>query len=157
MPPLSFRTPDGFRFRRRGIGFLEGEPWLDARKIFDGLSSAGKEDMRNRIDHWLQGGIHDKYHHGFPNDAAHDQCYVFKHQSLRIYGFLCNPKPKTDPGFRLCVLTQAALKHQWKTEMTYLDNAMAMLKDQRAVAAIADPKKPPKYPEYGKGPKQWKN
>ena len=129
MPILTFRTPNGFHFSRRAIGFLEGEDWLDAGKVFDSLVEAGEMDMQNRVDHWLSGGIHDKYHHGFPNDPTHKECYVFKLQSLRLYGFLCNPKPELDKGFRLCVLTESVQKHQWNTEPSILDRAMEMLAD----------------------------
>jgi hypothetical protein len=152
MPKLTFRAPTSFHFRRRGIGFLEGEQWLNAGRIFDGLSKKEEEEVRNRIDHWLNGGIYDKYHHGFPNDRRHDQCYVFKHQSLRLYGFLCNPRPQADRGFRLCVLTEAVKKYQWNTEPALLDRAMQMLVDLRATQAIAVT-----YPEYGKVNEPWKN
>jgi hypothetical protein len=152
MPTLIFKTPSGFHFRRRAIGFLEGEGWLDAGRTFNALHGNEEQDVRNRIDHWLSGAVHDKYHHGFPNDPRHRECYVFKHQSLRFYGFLCNPKPKTDAGFRLCVLTEAATKYQWSTESTILDHAMQMLADLRAIEAIAK-----EYPEYGKGGMSWKN
>ena len=152
MPILTFRTPSGFYFRRRGIGFLEGEGWLDAGRTFDALGSKEEQEIRDRIDHWLSGGVHDKYHHGFPNDPKHHECYAFKHQSLRLYGFLCNPRPETDGGFRLCVLTESATKYQLNTEPTILDHAMQMLADLRAIEAIAK-----EYPEYGKGRKSWKN
>ena len=150
MPKLTLRTPRGFNFRRRGIGFIEGENSLDAGKRFNSLSRKTQEEMRNRIDHWLSGNKHDKYHHGFPNDHTHHECYVLKHQSLRLYGFLCNPKPETDRGFRLCVLTESADKHEWNTEPPILDRAMQMLRDPRATEAIAVT-----YPEYSRGKREW--
>ncbi len=152
MPPFTFRTIVGFYLRRRGIGFLEGESWLNAGKTFDGLSDEDEMALRNRIDHWLGGQVHDKYHHGFPNDSAHDQCYVFKLQALRLYGFLSNPKPRSDKGFRLCVLTEALYKHQWKTELAVLDRAMRMLRDLRVIEAIAAV-----YSEHGGSKASWKN
>lgn len=152
MPKLTLTMLSGFTFRRRGVGSIEGEDWLDAGKVFRELSGKVEEEIRNRIDHWLSGRIHDRYHHGFPNDRKHEQCYVFKHQSLRLYGFLCNPKPKTDKGFRLCVLTEAVSKHQWNTEITILNRAMQMLNDLRAKEAIAVI-----YPEHGEVNTSWKN
>ena len=152
MPKLIFAPLSGFSFRRRGIGTLDGEDWLDAVKILGEQSEKVQEEIYNRIDHWLSGQVHAKYHHGFPNDRKHDQCYVFKHQSLRLYGFQCNPKPKTDKGFRLCVLTEAVFKNQWNTETTILDRAMQMLSDLRAIEAIAVV-----YPEYGEVNAPWKN
>ena len=152
MPKLTVRTPRGFYFRRRAVGFLEGEGWLDAGRTFDDLSGTQEQDIRNRVDHWLGGRVHDQYHHGFSNDPRHHECYVFKHQSLRLYGFLCNPRPTTDRGFRLCVLTEAATKYQWNTESSILDHAMQMLADLRAIEAISNT-----YPEYGKEHTPWKN
>ena len=150
MPKFTFSAPSGFCFRRRGIGFLGGDAWLNAEAVFQGLSGTTEEDIRNRIDHWLGGGVKDKYHHGFPNDPHHDQCYVFKHKSLRFYGFLCNPRPESDKGFRLCVLTEAVYKHQWETETAILNRAMRLLAEREARKAIAVA-----YPEYGEA-KSWK-
>jgi hypothetical protein len=153
MPPkLTFRTPSGFHFRTRAIGFLEGEEWLDAGEEFDGLREKDQEAMRNRIDHWLGGDVFKKYHHGF-NAPEHRNCYVFKLQSLRLYGFLCHPKLESDRRFWLCVLTSGADKKQWKTESLFLDRAMRMLADIRAKEAIATT-----YPEYHRRKKaSWQN
>lgn len=151
MAKLTFREPTGFYFRHRGVGFLEGEGWLNAGSVFEELSEEDERAIRDRIDHWLDGRIHDKYHHGFPNDPRHDQCYVFKYQTLRLYGFLCNPK-LTDHGYRLCVLTEAVRKYQWNTEPAILDRAMRMLNDQQATYAIAVT-----YKGYRGGKTWWKN
>jgi hypothetical protein len=149
---VTFRTPTGFHFRRRAIGFLEGEDWLNAGTTFDGLKEKEQETVRNRIDNWLEGAVFKKYHHGF-NAPQHRECYVFKFQSMRLYGFLCNPRPKTDRGFRLCVLTSHVEKHQWNTEEYYLNLAMQMLADVRSKEAIAAT-----YPEYYGGKKpSWTN
>ena len=149
---LTFRTPDGLPARSRAVGFLEGETWLNAGAEFDGLAERDQENVRNRIDHWLGGGIFKTYHHGF-NAPEHRLCYVFRFQEIRFYGFLCNPKPNSDRGFRLCVLTSCIPKHAWGTEKVVLDRAMRMLADIRSKEAIAIA-----YPEFLKGDKQsWKN
>lgn len=152
MPKLTLRTPPGFRFKHRGIGFLEGEVWLDAGTEFENLPRKEQDDVRSRINYWLDGGVHDKYFHGFPNDRAHHECYVFKYQALRLYGYLCKPKPNTDPGFQLCVLTEYASKNEWNTELTILDRAMKMLTNLEAIEAIAVT-----YPECSKGKRSWTN
>jgi hypothetical protein len=151
MPKLTFALGTGFRFKDRGIGFLTGDEWLNAQHVFDGLPEKAAENVRNRIDHWLSGGVFDKYHHGWPNAPKHDQCYVFKYQSPRFYGFLCNPKPSTHGGFRLCVLTECLEKHKWNTESAVLDRAMRLRDSAETIAAIGAI-----YPEY-LGGKAWIN
>ena len=148
---LTFRTMEGFHFRSRAIGFLEGESFLDAGAQFDGLGEKEHEAFRNRIDHWLDGGVFKKYHHGF-NASEHRDCYVFKLQMMRLYGFLCHPKPETDRAFWLCVLTSYAEKYQFATETVFLDRAMGMLRDVRSKEAITAI-----YPEYYKRKKAWTN
>src|SRR5437867_8540050 len=103
--------------RRRAIGFLEGEDWLDAKPSFDELEKKERETLHNRFNNWLDGGVFKKYHHGF-NAPKHRKCYVFKFQGLRLYGFLCNPTA-LDPGFQLCVLTSSTNKRQFETETVY--------------------------------------
>jgi hypothetical protein len=152
MPKLTFRTISGFHFRHRGIGFLEGDTWLNAGQGFSALEGNDEFNVRGRIGHWLRGEVCDNYHHGFPNDKKHKECYVFRYQSVRFYGFLCNPQLESNRGFRLCVLTECVEKHQWKTEPAILDRAMRMLADLGCMEAIAKT-----YPEYGKGATPWKN
>jgi hypothetical protein len=151
VPILTFRTPLGFHFRTRGIGFLEGEDELDAGREFDGLEEKEQQNVRNRIDHWLGRGVFKKYHHGF--DAPdHRNCYVFKFQSIRFYGFLCHPRPTSDRGFQLCVLTSCVGKHQWNTEPVLLNRAVRMLAEVRSKVAISTT-----YPEYHKRKVTWPN
>jgi len=152
MPPkLTFRIVGGFCFRTRAIGFLEGEGWLDAGTRFDGLDAKEQEALRNRIDHWLDRAVFKKYHHGF-NAPQHRKCYVFKLQTHRFYGFLCNPNPESDRAFELCVLTSHVDKYQFATEPKCLNRTMQLLEDMRSKEAISTI-----YPEYHKRKKIWTN
>jgi hypothetical protein len=155
---LSFRLAEGFNFRRRSIGFLETEQEddeLNAGSVFDGLTGTVRQLVRSRMDYWLNGGSHPKYFHGWPNEPRYKQCFVFKWDEGRIgqrfYGFLCNPNPNWDPGFRTCVLILHATKHENETDLTYLDRVNRWRQDLRTEGAIKRI-----YPEYG-GAHRWKH
>jgi hypothetical protein len=111
---------------RRGIAFLERatDPRVDAKNAFDGLKEKDERNVRARFDHWLDGNTHDKYFHGWPNMENYKQCLVFKWKQAgtnhRLYGFLDNPKPLTDPGFQVCILVSYAQKSD-ETDFTILD------------------------------------
>jgi hypothetical protein len=151
-----FRLATGFHFDRRGIGFLDGEDnELDAAEVFDSLPEKTLRTVRSRMDYWLQGGVHDKWFHGWPNVAEYKNCFVFKwdekKQSHRLYGFLCHPKPESAPGFRLCVLITHALKDDFDTDLSILDRVNQYGQDQRTIMAIRTT-----YLEY-RGGRTWRN
>jgi hypothetical protein len=96
--PYSVTTITGVpRTRRRGIGFLESSDngRVNAKRYFDKLKEKTARDVRSRFDYWLQGGVFDKYFHGWPNDREPKHCFVFKWKEAgahhRLYGFLCDP------------------------------------------------------------------
>jgi hypothetical protein len=150
---FSFRLPSGFRFTRRAIGFLEStDGELDAGSVYDGLNGKVLLDVSTRFDHWLQGNVYDKYFHGFSDE--HRDCFTFKwhvkRQEHRFYGFLCNPRPQTDAGFRICVLVYSVPKNEWETDLSVLARILRLQFDLRVAEAIAKV-----YPEF-KGLKSWK-
>jgi hypothetical protein len=105
------------------------------------------------MDYWLQGKDDaSKRFHGF-TEAGYRLCFTFKWRENRLenrfYGFLCNPKPDTERGFRLCVLMYHAAKIEWKTDHAILDRVNAYRDDIRVTQAIAQ-----LYPEH-KGFKKW--
>lgn len=149
---FKFTQPSGFRFNRRSIGFMESEGAsdLDAREVFDALDGNTRRIVNTRIDYWLQGSVgsvYKKYFHGWPDKPEYKLCFVFKWDEKRnhhrLYGFLCNPKPKTDRSFRLCVLVLHAVKNDWETDLTELDRVNAVRQSPDASKAIARI-----YPEY---------
>ena len=115
---LTFRLISGLRFSKvRAVGFLEGHPEMDAASAYAGFGVNERQTMNRRIEHWaLPNDKPKKWFHGFPNDRICKECFVFKLGDHRLYGFLCNPLPKSDSRFRLCVLVIYAEKHQWETE-----------------------------------------
>jgi len=106
---------------RRGLAFLEcsGDRAINARRTYESLSESNQRTVRNRFDHWLQGDHHDKYFHGW-SAPQYRECFVFKwkmkNQHQRIYGFLFNPRPRTDPAFQVCVLVSHAQKNTEETD-----------------------------------------
>lgn len=135
----------------RAIGFLEGDPQLDAGVVFDELEERLARTVRSRMDHWIAGNHKPAWwFHGFPNNPVYDQCFVFKwthnRDGHRLYGFLCNPQPETNPRFRLCVLSIHATKNEDETDQAELDRVnqwRTNLRSREAIGCI--------YPEYKQG------
>lgn len=122
---------------RRGVGFLEeivddGEqPSLDAKSEFDSLSLKANRDIRSRVDYWISGAPpNGKWFHGWPNDHEVRDCFCFKCTERanhhRLYGFMCNPQPKTNARFQLCVLPYHDVKNQEATDRTLLLRSMRL-------------------------------
>jgi hypothetical protein len=150
---LTFRLASGLQFTaKRALGFLEGHLELDAGIVFDALTRTEKRSFNARLDYWLSGGVHDKYFHGFPNSPKYGKCFVFKYQKYRFYGFICNPKPISDPGFQLCVLILYALKKEWETDTAELDRVNQWRANDATREAIAKI-----FPEFRDRTKKWKN
>jgi len=157
MPKLTFRIASGFSFNRRGIGFLEDEndEDLDAGSVFERMTGNAERKVRSRIDYWLQGGVHDKYFHGWPNLPLYRHCFEFRwderRQAHRFYGFLCHPIPLSNPRFELCVLVFHEVKNEYKTDFAVLDRVNQYRNMAATTEAIART-----YPEYRKeGTEEW--
>jgi hypothetical protein len=105
----------------RGLAFLDCDEDADvnAKKVFEALKPKRQYTVRDRFDHWLDGGQFKKYHHGWPNDPDRRNCYVFKwldgNTGHRLYGFLCHPRG-SDPKFQVCVLVAHSQKNENETE-----------------------------------------
>lgn len=140
---------EGLPITLRGVVFLESEEdsRVDAKKVFDALkqTKGGKDQERlilNRFSLWINGGRHDKYHHGWPNEPENKHCYVFKwkhrQRDNRFYGFLCNPKPKTDARLQICVLVSHDYKNQRLTDPRHKALANELRETQSVKDAIAE-------------------
>ena len=156
----SFNLADGFGVKRRAISFLESvtDGDLDAGQTFRNLEGNQRQYVRTSFDWWIDGQHCEKRFHGWPNDHDHRNCFTFKwthkrqhhRQHHRLYGFLCNPKPSTDAGFRLCVLAFHDRKNEWETNATILDRCCALRESIEVIESIATV-----YPEY-RGTHKWK-
>ena len=123
---------------------------LDAHRVFNGLREDQKRNVRSRIDHWIAGGIHDRYFHGWPDYPQYKECFAFKWRKGRVghrlYGFLCHPSPRTNERFQLCVLVYHAAKTQEQTDFSKLARINGLRDNPQVIRAIAKI-----YPEYGGG------
>ena len=135
----------------RGLAFLDCATRKDinAKAVFDKLKAKIRQDVLNRFDYWLDEGICDKYFHGFPNHPVYHQCLVFKWKQAgsyhRLYGFLSNPRPLTQRGFRSCVLVSHAQKNTANTDPSELAHAESL---RLNLAVMTEVKKA--YPERKK-------
>jgi hypothetical protein len=115
---------------KRGLAWLIIDPpdkHITAKLVFEKLKNKQQIDLRNRFDMWLAGQKFDKYFHGWPNEPNYKDCFVFKLQKLRLFGFLCKPKPDF-PDFQLCVLVSHSTKDGWDADVAE-KNRMNALKD----------------------------
>lgn len=155
---LTFRlVPNVAPSLGRGIGFLEGHDELNAGATFDDLSHKAEMILRTRFDWWTAGNNGPgKWFHGFPNQPDNKECFVFKwkegRRGHRMYGFLCNPWPRSAPWFQLCVLNIYATKNETETDKAELVRVNQWRTSLGARDAIGQA-----YPEYRKERTQWGN
>src|ERR1035437_5651285 len=89
----------------RAVAFLysSAEQGINAGLRFESLKEKNVRELRGRFDYWIDGGTHDKYFHGWPNNPEYKYCFVFKWKEGRLchrmYGFLVHPKPLGNPRF----------------------------------------------------------
>jgi hypothetical protein len=152
---LTYRPMPGVRStERRGIGFLEGHPELDAGSEFDALPEKVLRQLFAFVDQWLgcSPDIPTRFH-GYRSGPKYRDCYVFKprgkRKESRFYGYLCHPQPKTRQRFELCVLCIHALKNERETDDAELDRVLDWLCSNGARMAIAI-----EFPDGGGGSTQ---
>lgn len=154
-PALTFRLLTGCRLSiQRGIGFLEGHGELTAGAVFDSFGGVNARAFRSHMDQWLDGANGPKSHfHNFKSDPEHRNCFVFKYNDLRLYGFLCHPKDN-DARFQLCSLCIYAAKHEHETDRSELDRVEQWCSNLEAQEAISK-----RYPKTknAKGRSIWKH
>lgn len=129
---------------KRSIGFLEcdEDPDLDARPVFEALKPSKDRLVRSRFDSWIDKIRNDNWYHGWPNDAEVKECWSFRwedrgHKHHRLYGYLYNPQPNTNPGFQVCVLTYHDVKNTWETDRKLLTDSILLRNAVAVRAAIA--------------------
>lgn len=122
----------GLKETDKAVAFLECATRKDinAKAAFEKLKPKKKQDVFNRFDHWIDGNRFDRYFHGFPNHPTYHQCWVFRWKQgkthHRLYGFLHNPRPITDRGFRVCILVSHAQKNTEHTNPSELAQAESL-------------------------------
>jgi len=134
---ITFELVVGLPVMRRAVGFLFGHSELSARECFLALGDEARRNLLARMNYWIAwNNSPAKWFHGFPNDPEHKNCFVFKYQEKRFYGFLYHPTPKSNPRFQLCVLCSYDSKSEWETDMVHLNRAEAWLLAAAAILAI---------------------
>jgi hypothetical protein len=109
----------------RAIGFLTGDPELDAGAAFMELGENQRRYVLSSMGEWIDGRNRpEKRFHAFPNDHEYKMCFAFRLKEKRLchrfYGYICNPLPILNPSFQLCVLCIHARKTTWDTDRTIL-------------------------------------
>lgn len=134
----------------RAVAFLicPSNSRVNAKNRFETLFSASERTLRDRFDHWINGGHSPKWHHGWDQsqyNGAYKKCYVFKYLVERIdqrmYGFLCNPDER-NKRFQLCVLVLHSTKTAWETEESDLKQTKDIGESSTVKLALAKLFKP---------------
>ena len=143
MPPdaYKFRFYAEGRGRRRAIGFVTGGD-LTAAEFFDGLEGNTEREFRDRFDMWLDGQEFKKYFHGW-DVPEFRECFEFKRQSDRLFGFKCHPEPRSNVRLQLCALTYHGTKEGEASDKTMLRRVNRLREDEAIAQAIRK-----HYPEY---------
>lgn len=124
---------------RRTVVFLEddADESVDAKSAFDSLDPKTKRDVLSRLEHWVDGYVHDDYHHGW-NEENWSNCYCFRWRRgptrYRLYGFLVHPMK--DPRHQICVLAFYAKKNAHLTDKSILNEMTLRQSNQAALMAI---------------------
>ncbi len=116
----------GGRFRRIAFLVMPNDGRINAKSEFDGLREKDKRNIQTRFDHWISGGVHKKYFHGWDKNEFNGQysdCFVFKinvgGQNFRFYGYLCHPDAQ-NARMQACILIICRTKSTWETDATDL-------------------------------------
>src|SRR5262245_37913459 len=130
---------------------------IDSKVVLDLLPIKRRRELWDRFDYWIDGGYQDKYFHGWPNDPSRKYCFVFKwrdkNQNHRMYGFLQNPTPKSNPRFQVCILVGHAVKTEWETDNAEIDPVNKLRTKPEIMDAVKRC-----FPEVKERPeKQWVN
>lgn len=125
----------------RAIGFLKGEPELNAWDEFTELPENRRRYVLSSMGEWIDGKNEPATRfHGFPNHRDCWMCFVFKtkenRQGHRFYGYLCNPLPNSNPSFQLCVLCIHAMKNEKETDQSELLRVKGWYSSKAAEEAI---------------------
>ena len=115
-------------------------PVIERLKKSDGSE---KSKVWSRFDYWVDEGVHKKYFHGW-DEPEFKHCFVFKWNKggadeatmQRLYGTLFHPRPKTNPGFMVCVLFSHCVKYGKYTDPEQKRKAEELYVDTEVIAAV---------------------
>lgn len=130
----------GIDHKKRGVVFLmsDKDRWVNAGDYYDSADEIEQRNLQSRIKYWQDELRRKKHYHGWDKSQHKGKaknCFVFKLESNRYYGFLCHPD-KDNPQYILCVLVRLVEKRQWKTEPSVLTQIHRISEDPDVLGAI---------------------
>jgi hypothetical protein len=138
----TFRLYAEGRTKRRAVGFILGDE-MNAASFFDSLQGTPEREFRDRFDRWIDGDEFKKWFHGW-DVPEFRECFEFKRQRERLFGFKCHPKPKTNSRLQLVALAYYDDKEGEASDKTILRRINRLRIDTAITQAIKK-----FYPEYG--------
>lgn len=143
-------SQSGYKFRlyaegrggRRALGFIVGAG-MTAAPHFDNADETQSREYKNRFDHWLDGNVFPKWFHGW-DDPEFKDCFEFKRQDERLFGFKCHPKPKSNPRLQLVALAFYDDKEGADADKTMLRRVIRLKENLQTTQVLRE-----FYREYG--------
>ena len=139
---VTFRLYAEGRTKRRAVGFILGSDF-NAATFFDSLSGTAEREFRDRFEKWNDGLDYKKWFHGWDVEEFRE-CFEFKRQRERIFGFKCHPQPKSNNRLQMVVLAYYDDKEGESADKTMLRRINRARMDAAVAQAIKN-----FYPEYG--------
>jgi hypothetical protein len=127
--------------QHRSVLFIEATEMrhVNIAADFKKLPLTIQRTFLRRFDNWIDGFRNRAHYHGWEKSqygGHYQECYVFKCQEHRLYGFLCHPKAPGDPAYECCVLAYHAFKQKWTTDETELSRAKAISENRAVMVAV---------------------
>lgn len=121
---------------KRAVLFLKEHDasFVNVEEAFKALDEEIQDFFETSFDYWLEDHKRPRRFHGWDKSefgGKYQECFVFKYDPHRFYGFLCHPKEPEDGRFLGCVLVLHAKKDKWKTDEQELKRAEQMRQDLR--------------------------
>jgi hypothetical protein len=101
---------------------------------FEALGDTEKRSFWKAFEYWSLNLPHPKRHHGW-TDPEYKQCYVFKDNPHRLYGFL--HRSNHGERFNLCIICIYAKKKTQETDVAILDRLNRYRADEMIIRAVA--------------------
>jgi hypothetical protein len=130
---------------RRAVAFLHNEEfsYVNVTEVYERLPEVISDTFKRRFENWIAAlpgnAVPHHQYHGWDKtdfDGQYIECFVFKAQEHRLYGFLCRPKIPLDKQYELCVLVLHDDKHVHKTWEPNLKRSEKMRTNVEVIKAI---------------------
>lgn len=143
MPPRLCPFPGLQCSEHAGVATIEGHPGclpVAALLAFFEKNKLVERQLRKRMDRWqgLPWAWDAEKYHGWKMSefgGRYTDCFVFKYNPVRLYGFLCHPG-ESSQRFLLFIPVIRETKNKWKTETVQLDRVVVVSKDAAVTAVL---------------------